>query len=122
MSVTEQMWKARETERAKEQAKVREVNEQFLKQSVVHAAKLTGQPEWDRYLGLLQTKLDEATGEYKSWLDRMKRALSSDDLRVAQIQVCCFEDRIQTLLWCMSLPKHMVEHAHELGLDAHPHA
>lgn len=115
MSVTEQQFREREKELAKERAArsapAQAYNERLLRQAEVEASLLMGHPAWDHYLQRLQADLQVARESLTLWQDKIAGAYTDDDLRKVQIEVNVFRDRIQTLQHCMSLPKEIQDHA-----------
>ena len=96
----------------------RAVDLSLLHSAAVKAEALTGHPGWDSYLQQLQGRLEQAMNERTSWDERMKRAYSETDTRLAQVNWHIWNARIDALNEVMQLPSKVLEtyhHEHALA-------
>ncbi len=114
MTVTREQFDARQSEIRQNEYHTRtRVNEGLLQQAVVASELLTQHPAWDVYLQRIQILLNDAEGELAHWREKVAGAYADADLRMVQMQVNIFQDRVQTLKHCMNLPKEILSHAAE---------
>lgn len=111
MAITRETWLEHERLLATAPQARHQINEGLLKQAAVSSELLTGHPAWDIYLQRLQVLLDQAEDERTHWLAKVAGAYEDADLRMVQIQINVFHDRVRTLKLCMNLPKDIVTHA-----------
>lgn len=109
MPVTEADWRASNVKKVQSQA--RPIHETLLRQAAVESSRLTGHPAWDTYLQRLQVLLSQAEASLDDWQQKVAGAYADADLRMVQIQVNIFTDRIATLRHCMALPQEILTHA-----------
>ena len=76
----------------------------LLKVAQVKATALTGHPGWDDYLSRLQSMLNEAQAELRTWTQNCCNAVGSDDMRYAQRQVQNYRAQVELLMTVMQLP------------------
>lgn len=84
----------------------------LLETAAVHAAELTGHPGWDRFLEQCQATLNENQGQLDAWTVTLKHALSDEKIREAQMNVVCYETRVNTLKHVMQLPGEIMKERH----------
>lgn len=84
----------------------------LLETAAVHAAELTGHPGWDRFLEQCQAMLNENQAQALSWTEALKHALSNEKIREAQMNVVCYETRVNILKHVMQLPGEIVKERH----------
>ena len=117
MAITREVFEAREkelnAERELQKRGARPINESLLKQAAVASTLLVQHPAWDVYLQRLQVLLDEAKANLTHWREKVAGAYGDADLRMVQIQVNVFYDRVQILTHCMTLPTEILGHAAE---------
>lgn len=80
-----------------------------LKAAAVSSEKLTGSPEWDRFLEKLQPLLDDAKQSAAMWLERCGGAMSDADVRMAQFNYQACKARVDTLEEVMKLPREIIQ-------------
>jgi len=107
---TEQDWKLYQSTRTV-QDKTRAFTQRLIEQAEVDAAKLTGHPEWDRYLQRIQTLLDEAIQAKATWQDAYNRAFSEHHRNQAQVELHRHLAVIDTLERVINIPKEILTHA-----------
>ena len=109
MAVTEEDWKASlKTVTPPRGRSSSDRAETLLRQAAVEARLLTGQPAWDHYLERLQVLVDEAQAQLTTWREKINGAYSDADLRMVQLQVNIYQERLQVLTHCMTLPKEIL--------------
>jgi len=114
MAVTREQWDAREQELAQAKRDRRPINEGLLKQAAVHAALLTGQPSWDKYLQTLQVDVETAEVELTALHDKLGTPLNDELLRLTYVNVNMVRERLRVLKYCMGLPNDILNHAEDV--------
>jgi hypothetical protein len=96
--------------KARQQARApRSVEPKILEQAAVEAAKLVGSPEWDTFQRQLEAKRLEYAQSAKDWTDKLKHALSAEDVKLCQINVAIGERCAALLAEIVALPKDLVQ-------------
>lgn len=74
---------------------------------------LTGKPEWDQFLQLLQTRCDEARAEIASWRKQFEETtdLSHENLIKLKLGFTAAHNRLAALEFAMGLPKELMANA-----------
>ncbi len=86
--------------------------DRFAAQGVVPMQNLTGQPEWDLFLQLIQGRIDQYRGMLQSLQDQDLSAtsVSHDELLSAQLNRRMLKNQIDILEEILGWPKELVEH------------
>lgn len=90
----------------------RDIAVSLLETAAVRAVELTGHPGWDRFMEQCQAMLNENQAQALSWTEALKHSLSDEKIREAQMNVVCYETRVNTLLHVMQLPGEIVKEHH----------
>lgn len=114
MAVTEQDYKQYRDQANKQQVLQRATTQRMVEQAEVKAALLTGHPQWDWYLSLLQDLLNKAEQQVLAYQDALTRAFTEENRTVAQIHLHRALAARDTLVECMALPKQVMH-----GSDTH---
>lgn len=86
----------------------------MIKTAAVSFDHLTGDEHWDRYLSMVQAKLDIAKQERDRWLLVCGNEQSADALRGAQMMYHSFQGSVRALEELVLLPSQLVEQYKEL--------
>lgn len=81
-----------------------------LAMAEVEADKLTGSPEWDMFLQMIQVRIDDC----QTMLDGvgasiMRKGLHGDDLMDIRTEAIQIQERLDTLLYVKDLPKTLLD-------------
>lgn len=83
---------------------VAEIAMGLLRTAAVSFEHLTGSPEWDRYLSILQGKYEDIKRERDRWKELMTLRFSDSDLREAQCMYHGFRAQAELLEYVLGLP------------------
>ena len=109
-----------QAQKAKQQ-KQRIPYEILLKQAAVDAAKLTGAPEWDKFLTQVQAILEEHQKGVQVYGEACTRAFTELDRTIAQVEYHRHHAAVEVLTQVMSIPQQLVKHAPESGSVSSSH-
>lgn len=84
----------------------------LLKSAAVSAEKLTGTPEWDRYLSYMQAEREEFQKQYIGWREKLEYAKSQEDVKECQINCAIYKSCVQVLEKFMELPATLMKEHH----------
>lgn len=85
----------------------------LLKSAAVQSDKLTGSPEWDRFLERLQPLLDDAKSQKAYWLGLYGDAFDELNRGMRQAKYLEYRAIEETLERVMTLPKEIVKEYHD---------
>lgn len=90
----------------------------WVEQAAVRVEALTGTPEWDYFLSLLQPLLNVATVGMTQAKDAMPSAATDEQIRVLLIQYWYQKGRVDALRQASELPKTLKDRAAGVGVTA----
>jgi hypothetical protein len=85
------------------------VDHALLRSAAVQAEKLTGTPEWDRFLEKVQARRNEFWQQYESWLAQLEIAKNEDSVKAAQINCAIYKNCAFALDEIMALPGELIK-------------
>ena len=113
MSLTvDEYQKKKEETKARWKAREAEVKATMIKQAAVSASLLTGIPEWDKYLTMLQPQLELAQVGVADRVAALPTAISIDAVRKIQLEHAYLKGFADAIQFAMKLPQQVVENAH----------
>jgi len=91
-----------------------------LRAAAVAYRNLTGSAEWDRYLGVLQGRVEELGGELRAQQDAILsvRTGGYEELVRLKLAVALLQGELAALEWAMALPKTVIAAVKELPAQA----
>lgn len=84
----------------------------LLKSAAVNAEKLTGSPEWDRFLEKVQARRNELWAQYQNWIERLEQAGSDEAVKQCQINAAIHKNCAFVLDEIMGLPQELIKAHH----------
>jgi hypothetical protein len=81
----------------------------LLRSAAVQAEKLTGTPEWDRFLEKVQARRNEFWQQYESWLAQLEIAKDEVAVKAAQINCAIYKNCAFALDEIMALPGDLIK-------------
>jgi hypothetical protein len=81
----------------------------LLRSAAVQAEKLTGTPEWDRFLEKVQSRRNEFWQQYEGWLAQLEIAKNEDAVKAAQINCAIYKNCAFALDEIMALPGELIK-------------
>ena len=81
----------------------------LLRSAAVQAEKLTGTPEWDRFLEKVQARRNEFWAQYESWRDQLEIAKDENAVKAAQINCAIYKNCAFALDEIMALPGELIK-------------
>jgi hypothetical protein len=81
----------------------------MLRSAAVQAEKLTGVPEWDRFLEKVQARRNEFWAQYESWREQLEIAKNEDAVKAAQINCAIYKNCAFALDEIMALPGDLIK-------------
>jgi hypothetical protein len=81
----------------------------LLRSAAVQAEKLTGTPEWDRFLEKVQARRNEFWQQYESWLAQLEIAKDEVAVKAAQINCAIYKNCAFALDEIMALPGELIK-------------